>query len=160
MARFQGILDETYTIQAPPEAVRAHFLDRDQIIACFGDLDEFEKVGDDTIRFVMEEQNHGVFTFQGRYACAYHPDGEHGARWQTVQDGPAGTNVWVTGRLTVEPGEAPGTTRMRYFTDMALDVEVNAMLEPVLKPVVGAAIPAQVRDYVKRMIRAVEAQQD
>lgn len=159
MARFKGTLDETLHVKAPPAAVLAQFLDLDAILEHFGDLESSERLDDNTLRFLMEAQNHGVFSFQGRYACRYQASGDDGAEWATVEELVDGTNVWVIGRLKAAPGAEPGTTALHYYTEMELEIEVNAMLVPVLGPVVSASIPGQVKDYVKRMVKAVEAAQ-
>lgn len=154
MAKYTGQFDETFQVKAAPDAVRAQFLDLDQIIAQFGDLESAQQLDEHTVRFLMKEQNHGVFTFQGRYACRYEPDGEHGVKWKSLDED---ANIWTHGHLTVAPGKAEGTTALRYVAEMTLDIDVNAMLAPVLEPVVKASIPGQMKDYVKRMIKAVEA---
>ena len=155
MATYTGQFHETFTVRAEPERVRAQFLDLDAIVAQFGDLETAEKLGDNTLRYLMREQNHGVFKFQGAYTCSYHEDGPNGARWASEGDG----NIRTHGKLTVAPGVEAGTTLLDYQAEMSLDIDVNAMLAPVLEPVVKASIPGQMRDYVKRMIKAVEAGQ-
>jgi len=154
MAKYTGQFHESFTVQAPPDTVRDHFLDLDAIIANFGDLESAEQLDANTVSFLMQAQNHGVFTFQGRYACRYEPDGDSGVKWESQGDD---ANIWTHGKLTVAPGPAPGTTTLDYQAQMTLEIEVNAMLAPVLEPVVKASIPGQMKDYVKRMIKAVEA---
>ena len=154
MPKFTGTFNESFTVAASPEAVRAHFLDTDAIIEHFGDLESAEKLDDHTVRYLMEEQNHGIFSFQGRYTCRYEADGEDGSRWESQGDD---GNIWTHGSLTVAPGDAPGTTKLDYQAEMTLEIDLNPMLATALAPVVKASIPSQMKDYVKRMIKAAEA---
>lgn len=153
MTRFEGHYDQTHTVSAPPEVVLAQFLDLDQIIEHFGDLDSADRVDENTLTFHLKEQNHGVFTFKGLYTCRYLADGDVGVKWASEGEG----NVETKGHLTVAPGDAAGTTRLHYVADMALEIDVNKMLAPMLKPVVEAIIPHQMGDYVKRMIKGAES---
>jgi hypothetical protein len=123
-------------------------LDLDAIAEHFGDLESAERLDSNTLRFSLKEQNQGVFTFKGRYACRYLPDGEAAVVWQDLGDG----NVKTSGRALVEPGPRPGTARLTYNAQMVVDIDVNPMLVPVLRPIVEASIPHQMKGYVKRMI--------
>lgn len=156
MATFKGSFHDEFTVAAPPEAVLAQFLDLDQIVEHYGDLESTERLDDHTIRFLLTNQNHGVFSFQGRYDCRYERADDRTTVWTSQGDD---GNVHTSGKATVAPGSEPGTTRLDYQADMALDIEVNKMLAPVLEPVVKASIGQQMRAYVKRMISAVEASQ-
>jgi carbon monoxide dehydrogenase subunit G len=154
MARFEASFHEEFTVRAEPAAVLAQFLDLDQIIAHYGDLETAERLDDETLQFLLKNQNHGVFSFQGRYVCRYRRDGDAATAWASEGEG---GNVFTSGRATVAPGAEPGTTRFDYRADMALEIDVNKMLAPVLDGIVKAAITQQMRAYVKRMIAAVEA---
>lgn len=154
MARFQGTFHEVFTVRAEPAAVLDQFLSLAQIIEHYGDLESAEQLDDHTLRFVLKNQNHGVFSFQGRYECRYVPDGDSATTWASQGEG---GNVFTSGRASVAPGDQPGTTLLDYQADMALEIDVNKMLAPVLDPVVKASIAQQMRAYVKRMIQAVES---
>jgi hypothetical protein len=158
MARYTGTYDAVHTVAAEPGTVRDVFLDLGAVEQHYGDLESCEEVAPGTLRFLLTAQNHGVFTFQGRYACHYEADGEQGVKWRSV-DAQPGDNVETAGHLTVAPGDAPGTTRLHYVAEMTLDIEVAAALAGVLKPVVQAAIPQQMGAYVKRMCAAAEQRQ-
>jgi carbon monoxide dehydrogenase subunit G len=92
-----------------------------------------------------------VFTFQGRYECCYERDGDRSIVWASQGEG----NIETRGRATVFDGEQPGSVRLDYEADMALEIDVNQLLAPVLDPVVRASISQQMRAYVKRMIDAI-----
>jgi carbon monoxide dehydrogenase subunit G len=154
MARFEGTFHDIFTVRAAPEAVLAQFLDLDQIVAHYGDLDSAERLDPETLRFLLKNQNHGIFSFQGSYACRYRRASDTSTTWASEGEG---GNVFTSGRASVAPGDEPGTTKLDYQADMALEIEVNKMLAPVLDPVVKASIAQQMRAYVKRMIQAVEA---
>lgn len=152
MAEYSADFDEIFQVAASPAAVLGQFLDLDQVVEHYGDLEVAERVDENTLRFLLVEQNHGVFQFQGRYTCRYLPDGEDSVVWESL--GEPG-NVRTKGRATVAASE--GGTRLHYTAEMTVDIEANKMLAPLLKPVVEASIPHQMKGYVKRMIKAVEA---
>jgi len=153
LARFEGTFHEVFTVRAEPRAVLDQFLSLEQIIAHYGDLESAEQLDANTLRFLLKNQNHGVFSFQGRYDCRYVAQGDSATTWASQGEG---GNVFTSGRASVAPGDEPGTTRLDYQADMALEIDVNKMLAPILDPVVKASIAQQMRAYVKRMIKAVE----
>ncbi|TVQ91676.1 MAG: hypothetical protein EA397_08690 [Deltaproteobacteria bacterium] len=153
MAKFSGSYEESLTVSATPDDVLAQFRDLDQIVEHYGDLESAERLDAQTLRFVLTKQNHGVFSFQGRYDCRYVPDGDDAVSWRSEGQG---GNIETTGHASVAAGPEPGTTTLRYQASMTLDIDVNKMLAPVLEPVVKASISQQMGAYVKRMVKAVE----
>jgi carbon monoxide dehydrogenase subunit G len=151
MARYTAEFDETFQVSASPEDVLRQFLDLDQVIEHYGDLDSAEYLDENTLRFLLTNQNHGVFSFQGHYDCRYLPDGDDAVVWESVGEG---GNIVTKGRATVT--ESLGGCTLHYVAEMTLDIEVNKMLAPLLKPVVEASIPHEMKGYIKRMIKAVE----
>lgn len=154
MAIFKGAFQESFTVAAEPAVVLAQFLDLDQIVEHYGDLESAERIDAQTLGFLLENQNHGVFSFQGRYTCRYVPEGDDAVVWKSEG---AGGNIETQGRASVAPGPDPGSTTLTYQATMSLDIEVNKMLAPVLEPVVKASISQQMGAYVKRMIKAAES---
>ena len=150
MARYTAQYDETFEVPAAPDAVLRQFLDLAQVVEHYGDLESSERLDESTLRFTLMEQNHTVFVFQGRYDCRYLPDGDNAVVWESVGDD---GNVWTKGRAEVAPHD--GGTRLHYTAEMTIEIEANKMLAPLLKPVVEASIPHQMKAYVKRMLGAI-----
>ena len=150
MAQYTAQFDETFQVPASPQTVLAQVLDLDQVVEHYGDLESHERLDEHTLRFLLEEQNHGVFQFQGRYDCRYLADGDNAVVWESLGEG---GNVWTKGRATVAPSD--GGTALHYTAEMTIEIEANKMLAPLLKPVVEASIPMQMKAYVKRMLKAL-----
>ncbi|MFK7931350.1 MAG: hypothetical protein AB8H79_24425 [Myxococcota bacterium] len=156
--KYQGTYSESFTVSAAADAVVAQFLDLDQVVALYGDLDSGDRIDDQTLQFMLTEQNHGVFTFKGRYDCRYEPVGTDGVKWSSVpvSNGDE-ANCDTQGHLSVKAGDDAGTCVLEYNATMTLDIDVNKMLAPMLKPIVEAAITKEMGEYVQRMIKAAEA---
>ena len=71
MATFQGDFRETFTTSATPLHARNTFGDLDTIIENYGALESGTKKDNETVTFLLTEQNHGVTKFQGNYTCRY-----------------------------------------------------------------------------------------
>ncbi|MFT7520172.1 MAG: hypothetical protein ACI9MC_002316, partial [Kiritimatiellia bacterium] len=106
-----------------------------------------------TLSLVLTKQDHGIFSFQGRYTCRYLPEGDSGVAWESV--GEVG-NIVTHGSATFR-SVTDDTCEMVYKATLELDVDVNAMLAPILKPVVAASIPSEMKSYIKRMIKGAES---
>ena len=153
MAQYTAQFDETFQVPASPQTVLAQFLDLDQVVEfdAFGQVRlKRSQLFAGGLRFLLEEQNHGVFQFQGRYDCRYLADGDNAVVWESLGEG---GNVWTKGRATVAPSD--GGTALHYTAEMTIEIEANKMLAPLLKPVVEASIPMQMKAYVKRMLKAL-----
>ena len=55
---------EIFEIAATPERVRQQFLDLDQIVEHYGDLEVGDRLDENTLRFLLKEQNHDRSTNQ------------------------------------------------------------------------------------------------
>lgn len=144
MAWFEATHDETRSFALPPDVVRAHFADLKTIVAQSADLQTAEIDGD-TVHFVTKEEEHaGVMKFQGRFSCRYR-----------VEDGRL---VWDTapGSNMIQQGEARfvakgGGTELHYTETVKLDLDLPAMMVPMLRPVIAAMVSQGIQGYVKRM---------
>ena len=153
MATFHGDFRETFTTQASPMDARNTFGDLDAIIANYGALEQGDKLNDRTVKFLLKEQNHGVTTFQGNYTCRYTFPDDSTLVWETVsEDG----NIQAEGTATFT-ANAEGQTAIDYHGKLSLDMDLNKIMAGMLKPVVGQMIAYEMKEYVKRMIKAAEA---
>lgn len=152
MATFQGDFRETFTTSATPLHARNTFGDLDTIIENYGALESGTKKDNETVTFLLTEQNHGVTKFQGNYTCRYTFPNDETLVWETLgTDG----NIQASGTATFK-ANAAGTTEIDYHGKLALDMNLNKMMAGMLKPVVGQMIAHEMKEYVKRMITAAE----
>jgi hypothetical protein len=146
MPWFEGSHTETFTVPADLASTKAHFADVDTIAANTEHLAS-HSVDGDVVHFVLEEQNHQVVVFTGDYKCRYVLDGD--------------TLVWTSeGGNTDQSGQATfravdGGTEVAYSETVKVDLDVNAMMAPMLKPLMGPMIGHEIKEYLKRMRKAL-----
>lgn len=147
MPWFEGTHTESRTVTASPEAVRDHFADLATIVANTKDV-ESSSIDDRTIHFVMKEENHaGVLTFQANFKCTYELEGDT-LSWSTREG-----NLNQSGTATFA-ADGDGT-RLDYTETVKLDLDIPSMMAPMLKPVIGAMVANEMKDFVKRMASSV-----
>ncbi len=147
MAWFEGTHSESRTLPVTPDAARAHFSDPSRIVAHTKDYESADIDGE-TIHFVMKLEDHGVVKFQGRFACSYRlEDGV--LRWTTTEGG----NMVQQGEATFT--ESDGRTELSYTETVKIDLDVPAMMAPMLQPVIGAMVASEIKDFVNRMTKAL-----
>ncbi len=146
MSWFEGTHSETFTVPADLEAAKAHFGDVNTIAAHTEHLAS-HTVDGDVVHFVLEEQNHQVVVFTGDFKCRYVFEGD--------------TLVWTSeGGNTDQSGKATfravdGGTEIDYAETVKVDLDVNAMMAPMLKPLMGPMIAYEIKEYLKRMRKAL-----
>ena len=150
MAWMRGEFHEQFTTSATAEAACAAFANLDTIIANYGPLENAEKLDTQAIQFTLEEQNHGITTFQGRYTCRYITEGAS-LSWSSEGDG----NIKAEGTATFASSDSGAT--IDYRASLELDMGVNAMVAKMITPIVAAAIQKEMKAYIERMITAAEA---
>jgi hypothetical protein len=153
MATFNGDFRETFTTTASPLQARDTFGDLDTIIENYGELERGDKLDAHTVQFLLKEQNHGITKFQGKYTCQYTCPDEQTLTWKTVGE-PGNIQAEGTAIFT-QSGD--GSTSIDYHGKLSLEMDLNKMMAGMLKPVVGQMIAHEMKEYVKRMIRASES---
>jgi len=149
MAWFEGSHTTTFTVPADLATTRAHFADPATIVAHTEHVAS-HTIGDDgTVHFVLANQDHGVVSFQGDFRCRYVLDGNT-LRW-TAEGG----NTDQSGEATFA-ADGDGT-KVDYTETVKVDLDVNAMMAPMLKPVMGPMIAHEIKEYLKRMQKSVTA---
>ena len=146
MPWFEGTHHETFTVPTDLETTKAHFADLDTIAAHTENLASYTKDGD-VLHFVLHEQNHQVVTFTGDFKCRYVLDGDE-LVW-TAEGG----NTDQSGRATFKAVE--GGTEVDYTETVKVDLDVNKMMAPMIKPLMGPMIGHEIKEYLKRMRKAL-----
>ena len=145
MARFSGSYDETFTVSAPRDVVRNHFSSLDAIIANYGPIERVDKIGDDTLKFLIQEKQSRGVRYQGRYTCKYTVESDSRMSWRTLSE----DNMWSTG--SAEFREVAGGTEVRYSQRMETEIGVPRLLAKFAKGIVGREISAGIAAYLGRM---------
>ena len=149
MAWFEGTHAQSLVLDAGLAAAKAHFADLQTIAANTGDLESHQVEGD-VLHFVLKAQDHaGVVKFQGDYRCRYVLDGDV-LRW-TAQGG----NVEQSGeaRFRALPD---GKTALDYTETVKVDMDVPALMAPMLAPLIGPMLAHEVKGYVGRMVASLK----
>jgi hypothetical protein len=146
MPWFEGTHEETFVVARHIDVTKAHFADPATIAANTEHLERFEVQGD-VVHFVLKLQDHGVVKFKADYSCRYQLEGST-VRWSS-----AGGNTDQSGEAhfrVVEDG-----TEVRYRETIKVDLDINAMMAPMLKPLMGPMLAHEIKEYVKRMKKAL-----
>ena len=146
MPWFEGSHSETFTVPRDLETTRRHFSDP-AIIAAHTEGLASHDVDGDVVHFVLATQDHGVVKFTGDYRCRYVLDGD------TLVWEPAGGNTKQSGRATFRT--VPGGTEVSYREDLAVDIDCNALMAPMLGLVMGPMLGHEAKEYVRRMVKSL-----
>ncbi|MCO4745026.1 MAG: hypothetical protein KC912_09575 [Proteobacteria bacterium] len=149
MSWFEGTHSETRTLNKPLDAVKSHFASLETIIANSADV-ETATVDGNTVHFVLEAQDHGVVKFQGNYKATFTLDGD------TLTWGPEGEgNTKQSGTASFKAVD--GGTEVTYTETVGIDLDIPAMMAPMVKPMISAMLGSEIKGYVKRMSDALDA---
>jgi hypothetical protein len=150
MAWFEGTHAQSLIVDAPLAAAKAHFANLAAIAANTSDLERFDIDGD-VLHLVMKAQDHaGIAKFQGDYRSRYTTSGDT-VRWEAVSGN------------TKQSGEARFTrlsdnrTTLDYTETVAIDMDVPAMMAPMLRPLITQILAHEIKGFVGRMVKAVPA---
>lgn len=146
MAWFEGTHSETRVLEGELDACKRHFADLDTI-ARNTDGIESHTVDGDTVHLVLKLQDHGVVKFKGDYRCKYVLEGDT-LRWES-----AGGNTDQSGEATFRAVE--GGTEVAYRETVKVDLDIAAMMAPMLKPLMGPMIAHEIKEFVARMAKGV-----
>ncbi|MFT6234605.1 MAG: hypothetical protein ACJAZO_005128 [Myxococcota bacterium] len=149
MATFESTYTKTFTLPVDLDAAKKHFADLATVIANSNDV-ETATVDGDVVHFVMKAQEHvGIGTFQSDYHSKYTLSGNV-LTWAPVGEG----NTRQSGTATfVANGES---TEVAYSETLSVDMSVPKLMAPMLKPLIGAILSHEMKEYTARMIKSIE----
>lgn len=151
MATFEGTYTDILTVPTSVGATREHFHNLAVIVANTKDLEKGEII-EDVVHFNLAAQDYpGIGTFEGRYACRYTVQASGTMTWEPVGEG----NVRQSGSVSFEP-DGNGGTRVNYSETVSIDMDVPAMMAPLLKPLIGPMLRHEIAEFAKRMVRALK----
>lgn len=141
----------TFEVAAPLDEVATFLSDPSQIRHCMIDLEEAEKVDDQTWRWIREEVGAKGVTFQGDYTVRYRRDGDT-VRWESTGEGTMRTE----GRAKLE--ELDGDrTRVDYREKLASDLPVPKLSRRIFQPIVAREIKKGVVEFTDEVVDYLEA---
>ena len=146
MPWFEGSHEETFTVPTDLGTTKQHFADPAVIAGNTEHLESYEVDGD-VVHFVLALQDHGVVKFKADYRCAYTLEGDT-LRWAT-----AGGNTDQSGEARFRAVD--GGTEVAYRETIKVDLDINAMMAPMLKPLMGPMMAHEVKEYLKRMRKSL-----
>ncbi len=144
MPKFNGEYTETFTLNAPIEACKAHFSDLETIAANYGGLVS-HTIDGETITFVLEPKSEKGVTFNGKYSCIYEFTSENLLEWRTTKT----ENMWSTGSAKFTA--VGDQTRVQFRQHIETDMQVNRLLAKVISPIVTREINNGTKGYIERM---------
>lgn len=150
MATFESTYTHTFTVPVSLAVARDHFANPEVIIAHTQDV-ETATVEGDTIHFVMKAQEHmGISTFQPDYRSTYTVSGDV-IRW--APKGEANTRQSGSATFTARGDE----TEVVYSESVAIDMDVPKLMAPMLKPVIGAVLSHEIKEFTARMRKTLDS---
>ncbi len=145
MARFSGTYNETFVVDAPLDVVRDHFSSLDAIIANYGPIEHVDRIGDDTLKFVIQEKRDRGVRYQGRYTCQYTVESDHRMSWRTLSD----ENMWSSGSAVFR--DLGGSTEVQYAQRMDTEIGVPRLMATLARGIVSREIAGGIQAYLGRM---------
>lgn len=146
MAWFEGSYEHTVVVPGSVDKVAKHFADLSTIIAQTSDV-ERSNIEGDVIHFVLKAQDHaGIAKFQGDYRCRYTLSGDT-LRWETLE---GNTQSSGTAKFTASGAD----TSVDYRETVKIDMDVPAMMAPMLRPLITQVLAHEIKGYVNRMIKS------
>ena len=151
MPRFGGTHTDTFTVPHSIEVAKKHFGSLSAIVAASSDVESATEDGD-TIHFLLKPQNLAVTQFQGRYSCRYFFADDNSLVWEPVGEG----NAFQSGKATFS-STSDGQTQIEYSETIEMEMDLPALMAPMLKPVIAHVVIDEMKNYLKRMIDSLPA---
>ena len=146
MSLFSGEYEETFTVNAPLEKVKAHFSDLDNIGRFYSGVDRWEKLDDRTLRILLKPQSALGVTFKGEHVCKYSFE-DNVISWRS--DGSQG-NMRSEGRAEFTAIDER-RTKVRYRDHLDIEMDINRFIAKAMGPLVRRDIEAGVKSFLVKM---------
>lgn len=150
MAKYSGEYAETFTVDVPMEKAKTHFSDLKTIAKYYGKVAEWKIQKNNTLKLELEPRTEIGVTFEGRHSIRYTFADDHELEWKSVGDG----NMKSKGSATFK-AVGKKKTEIKYFDSVECDMDVNFFVAPIIGPVVSRQIRDGIKDYIKRMRKAL-----
>lgn len=151
MPRFKGSEQCTLVINAPYDRVVETMTQPEHIRKNLQDLERYERIDDQTYRWINHPMSEKGVRFRGDHTVRYHYDGQGHLRWETVGQG----TLWSTGEARFFK-EGEHATRVEYSQEVECEMDVSRMLAPVFRPIINRGVTKGIRAYLDAVKRGLE----
>jgi hypothetical protein len=145
VAKLGGEVKQVFRSKVDAARTRAAIADLDKITAATTEATSAQKIGADTLKFVLQEQNHGVARFTGQYTVRYSTEGDE-VVWRTLEG-----NMVNEGRARVV-ARADGGADVHWTQRIETEVPVPGLLARALAPVATKIMEGSIQGYVARLL--------
>lgn len=145
MAKLGGEVKQVFRSKVDAARTRAAIADLDKISAATTEATSVQKIGADTLKFVLQEQNHGVARFTGQYSVRYSTEGDE-VVWRTLEG-----NMVNEGRARVV-ARPDGGADVHWTQRIETEVPVPGLLARALGPVATKIMESSIQGYVSRLL--------
>lgn len=151
MTWIEGERQRSFEVDAPLEEVAEFFSDPAKLKACLVKLERYEKIDDQTYRWILEEVGAKNITFQADYTVRYERDGDV-VTWKSEGEGTMRTE----GRVELEAIDGE-RTRVEYEEKLASDLPIPRLAKRVFRPIAAREIRSGVDAFVDATIEYLNA---
>ncbi len=146
MTWIEGSHQRNFEVSVPLDEVADFMSDPERLRHCLVDLERYEKVDDQTYRWVLGEVGAKNITFQADYTVRYERKGQE-VVWKSEGEGTTRTE----GRaLLSEAG--PEKTKVDYEETLANDLPVPKLARRVFRPIVKREVKKAVDQFLDNVI--------
>lgn len=145
MAKIGGEVKQVFRSKVDAARTRAAIADLDKISAATTEATNIQRIGGDTLKFVLQEQNHGVARFTGQYTVRYTTQGDE-VVWRTLEG-----NMVNEGRAKVV-ARSDGGADVHWQQRIETEVPVPGLVARALGPVASKIMESSIHGYVTRLL--------
>lgn len=151
MAKFTGHFEETLSVNAPIEQVKAHFGNLDVIIANMRAAQKVEKADAQTLHILLPPQSAQGVTFQGEHYCTYTFSSPDVLEWRSQ---PGRGNMRIEGRARFVASGAQ--TKVEWKETVETEIPVNFVIGKLISPIVSHEISKGSKGFAEAMRKSLK----
>lgn len=147
MAKIEAKESRRFKVNASIEEAYELFSDPEKQAGLFNELERYELVDDETVRYVLEEQKEKGITFQGDYTVRYVGNGSDKVEWETLEG-----NIETEGVVRLEK-VSDDVTEIDYNETLTPDLPIPRLMARVFKPIVSREVRKGIGEYLENVER-------
>jgi hypothetical protein len=146
MSRFNGSIDERFTVPLPPERVRELLASTALWVELQEDVQTAKELEPGTLDVQLKPHEHGPVRFQGRFVADWRSSGDT-VTWRSRPAKDA--NFELNGRATVTA--AGGGSAVHWVESVSAEIPVNRIVRKMVAPIADRMMARGLRGYVERV---------
>ena len=150
MPEFTGERERTIRIHRPLAEVFQKFIDLELRVRCMPDLERYEKIDEQTYRWIMKEENNKGVRFRPDYTVRYENNGKDEFTWKTLEGNPRSHGRGVCKAIN------DNETEVKYFESITAEIAVNRLLAPFIRGLVSNKIASGVDHFLEQLTPHIE----